>query len=80
MTQTMAHNTVVVNDKSMAAHCPGECVEWFSGNVADIFIGRDKGYSRFGVTHTRALIYIKSKCFVVWDWLKQDGDRANKLT
>jgi hypothetical protein len=68
---TRAHNTVVVNGRTMArANLSGEDVRWASTPTLEYFSASHRGYDSLGVVHRRTVVFVKPRYWFVLDDLR----------
>lgn len=83
---TSAHNTIVVDGEDQSEiqgdflwgrKAEAEILRWESNPQYDLAIAQHDGYSRLGIIHCRAVLYLKPKdCLVIVDKIEGTGHHA----
>ncbi len=75
-TTTIAHNTMVVDGKSMTRSTTKSTDIWESNRKFDFIRGSHQGYSSLGVVPTRSVLFVKPGYFIVTDFLNSTSEHT----
>ncbi len=67
--QTIAHNTVMVDSRSMRKCVNNRLIQWWTGENYDFADGISDGYRWIGVLHNRRVLFVKPEYWIVTDFL-----------
>ena len=67
--QTIAHNTVMVDSRSMRKCTDTRVDQWWTGPGCDYAEGTSDGYRWIGVLHNRRVLFVKPDYWIVSDFL-----------
>jgi heparan-sulfate lyase len=67
--QTIAHNTVMVDSRSMRKCVDNRLEHWWTGPEYDFAGGTSDGYRWIGVLHNRRVLFVKPDYWIVTDFL-----------
>lgn len=67
--QTIAHNTVMVDSRSMRKCVDSKLEQWWTGDNYDFIDAMSDGYRWIGVLHNRRILNVKSDYQIVTDFL-----------
>ncbi len=67
--QTIAHNTVMVDARSMRKCVDNRLNRWWSGGAYDFADATSDGYRWIGVLHHRRVLFVKPDYFLITDFL-----------
>ncbi|MCD4656356.1 MAG: heparinase II/III family protein [Planctomycetes bacterium] len=67
--QTIAHNTVLVDSRSMRKCVNNRLEQWWTGDNYDFADAISDGYRWIGVLHNRRVLFVKSDYWIVTDFL-----------
>jgi hypothetical protein len=82
---TAAHNTIVIDGDNQSEilgtflwgrKANTQLLKWDSQAEFDIAIGEHDGYSRVGIIHRRAVVFLKPNWLFVSDWIIGGGDHS----
>jgi hypothetical protein len=67
--QTIAHNTVMVDSRSMRKCVNNRLNQWWTGEVYDFADATSDGYRWIGVLHNRRILFVKPDYWIITDFL-----------
>lgn len=67
--QTIGHNTVMVDSRSMRKCVDNRLNQWWSGERYDFADGVSDGYRWIGVAHNRRVLFVKPEYWIITDYL-----------
>ncbi|MCK4909272.1 MAG: alginate lyase family protein [Planctomycetes bacterium] len=71
--QTIAHNTVLVDSRSMRKSVNNRITQWWTGPQYDFVDAMSDGYRWIGVLHNRRVLFVKPNYWIITDFLPGPG-------
>lgn len=71
--QTIAHNTVMVDSRSMRKCVDNRITQWWTGTNYDFVDAISDGYRWIGVLHNRRVLFVKPDYWIITDFLPGPG-------